>query len=345
MIPVSSTILDSNRTETLVPTPTNWKKQLACGFKSARELLNHLDIDDTSLPYLINDQPNFPVKVPRFFANLIDRTNPQDPILRQIISQIAENQSSPQESNDPLNESDYMASPGLIHKYKNRALLITHQACAIHCRYCFRQEFPYQEQRLTTQNLKLAVSYLDNNSYINEIILSGGDPLNLGDSKFNELINSLSQISTIKTIRIHSRTPVVLPDRVTNELITALESTTKKIVLVLHINHSQEISRQLSDKVELLKRVGVLVLNQTVLLKDINNDPTILLNLCNDLFHVGILPYYLHTLDKVNGVSHFDIPLSEARHLWTELQKNISGYLLPRLVTDTPGEPSKSWRN
>lgn len=345
MIPVSISILDSKATLTDDSTQNNWQQELSQGLRSAAELLSFLGIDERQLPYQVDHTNPFKTRIPRRFAELINADNAYDPILLQTLPRAEEQQVTQHFSQDPLKEQSFTVHPGLIHKYHNRVLLIAHQACAIHCRYCFRRHFPYSEQRLTEAALKQAISYIQSKPEINEVILSGGDPLNLNDDKLIAIISSLEQLPQLKTLRIHTRTPVTLPSRLTELLSKRLKQCSKNVVIVFHINHANELSADFCQAVKKLDSYNIQLLNQTVLLKDINDNAKTLIKLSEDLFANGIMPYYLHQLDAVAGAAHFQVSTRQANRIWHELQKGVSGYLLPRLVQEIPDQPSKSWVN
>jgi EF-P beta-lysylation protein EpmB len=345
MIPVSSSTLDSKRLIATTYEEDNWQKEVASSFKTVNSLLSYLNIDPSSLPYEINVDAPFSTRITPFFANLIQSNQPFDPILLQVLPRLEETIIKQDYSNDPLNEESYSVLPGLIHKYSNRVLLVAHQSCAIHCRYCFRQHFPYSEQRLNKEALDKNIEYIKKDSNITEVILSGGDPLNLSDEKLKLLLSKLDDIPQLTTIRIHTRTPVVSPSRLTSALNSYISTLSKQVVFVFHINHSQEISVEFEEKLQALKMTGSTIFNQSVLLKDINNSADTLITLSEKLFEIGILPYYLHQLDPVNGTHHFKVSDKEAREIWHEMQTKLSGYLLPRLVQEIPNKPSKTWIN
>lgn len=272
----------------------------------------------------------FPIKIPLEFAKLIDVDNPNDPLLKQVIST-----NSPSSNQafvaEPLQDTNYSPVDGLIHKYPNRVLLITTRVCAIHCQYCFRQNFDYQ-QHDALSNWPQTQAYINQHKNINEVILSGGDPLSLSDEKLAGLIQSIEQIPHIKNLRIHSRNCVVSPSRITQKLSNMLKKTHLNVVLVLHVNHPNELSQDFSDAI--LRLSDVTLLNQSVLLKGVNDDPDVLSKLSLKLFDLGILPYYLHLLDKVSGAEHFLVTDKVAIKLHQQLKKNLSGYLVPKLVRD-----------
>lgn len=345
MIPVSSSTLDTNSEIKTISIDGNWQKQLANAFKTPKDLLKHLNLSEESLPYKLGDAASFRTKVTQHFANLMRTSDPFDPLLLQVLPLEQESDEVEGYVENPLQEDQFSSLPGLIHKYKNRVLIIAHQACAVHCRYCFRRHFPYSEARLSDLAIDDICQYIGQHPDINEVILSGGDPLSLSDAALISLLNRFDQIDQISTIRIHSRTPVVLPERITEQLLTKFAEISCNIVMVLHINHPREISETLKEKLKLLTEINVTLLNQTVLLRNINDDATTLISLSNALFRAGILPYYLHLLDPVQGAHHFEVEQQAAQELWLQMQSNLSGYLLPKLVRETPNELSKTWKN
>jgi len=281
---------------------------------------------------------HFPIKIPLEFANLIDKNNPNDPLLKQVINAQAGLENS-EFSLSPLADESNAPVAGLIHKYPNRVLLITSRVCAIHCQYCFRQNFDYAEHDAVSNWLAIE-DYIRSHQSINEVILSGGDPLSLSDEKLEKLIKNIENIQHIKLLRIHSRSVVVTPSRITNKLVKLLNKTSLKVVLVTHINHENEISEAFVKNIE--KFVNVTLLNQSVLLAGVNDDQITLKQLSLKLFDAGILPYYLHMLDKVKGAEHFLVSDERAVKLHDDLKKNLSGYLVPKLVRDE-NLSSKTW--
>lgn len=284
------------------------------------------------------EDQHFPIKIPLEFANLIDKNNPNDPLLKQVINtQLG--LSNTEFSLSPLADESNAPVAGLIHKYPNRVLLITSRVCAIHCQYCFRQNFDYAEHDATSNWLAIE-DYIRSHQSINEVILSGGDPLSLSDEKLEKLIKNIENIQHIKLLRIHSRSVVVTPSRITNKLVKLLNKTALKVVLVTHINHANEISEAFVKNIE--NFVNVTLLNQSVLLAGVNDDQDTLEQLSLKLFDAGILPYYLHMLDKVKGAEHFLVGDERAKKLHKDLKKNLSGYLVPKLVRDE-NLASKTW--
>lgn len=281
----------------------------------------------------------FPVLAPWPLVRLIRKENPNDPILRQLLATDLEREEVDGFLADPLAEANATPAPGLIHKYHGRALLITTGACALHCRYCFRREFPYSAH--AAGQLHAALEYLRQKKDIHEIILSGGDPLSLSDDRFASLIETLDNIPQLRTIRIHSRFPIAIPQRVNTALLRTLRSSKKTVMTVIHANHPQEIGPDQQTALRALTQCGPL-LNQAVLLRGVNDRLEALEDLSHILFQQGVLPYYLHQLDKVRGAAHFSVSDSQAIQLHDQLRDRVPGYLLPKLVREQPGAQAKS---
>ncbi len=320
--------------------PLSWQQQLNNGFQNPQDLCHYLSLD----PDLLNLEytPDFPFKVPLAYVKKIRPGNPMDPLLLQILPLQQENQSVPGFLADPVGDLQAMPTPGLLHKYNRRALIITTGGCAIHCRYCFRRNFPYAEGQIRQQNLQQALLFLEQNPQINEVILSGGDPLLLSDDKLGHLCGQIKQLKHIKTLRIHSRIPLVLPDRITESLADLISSTTQHSVVVLHSNHRNELDKAVQKVCRLMQSYGITLLNQSVLLKNINDNATDLIDLSETLFECGVLPYYLHLLDQANGTAHFQVSENHALELMAKIRLQLPGYLVPRLVKEQPGAGSKT---
>ncbi|WP_395479641.1 EF-P beta-lysylation protein EpmB [Candidatus Curculioniphilus buchneri] len=284
----------------------------------------------------------FAFRVPRAFVARMRPGDPDDPLLRQVITTNEEFLQVPNFTIDPLNEQHNVAVLGLLHKYKNRVLLIVKGSCAIHCRYCFRRHFPYQNNQGSKSNWLRAIDYIQQHTELNEVILSGGDPLMAKDHELDELISFLETIPHLTTLRIHTRLPVVIPARITEYLCQRLERCHLKVVLVTHINHAREIDTALSNSMTHLRNAKVTLLNQTVLLRGINDNAQTLANLSETLFSVGILPYYLHLLDRVQGAAHFMVEDKKALIIMQQLWEKVSGYLVPLLTRETSGNSSKT---
>ena len=309
---------------------THWNQQ-------ARKALKGAKISNDFFNIQAFEDSKFPIKIPLEYAQLIDKNNPNDPLLKQVMPQASMDRIG--FSQAPLNDEENSPIAGLIHKYSNRVLLITSQVCAIHCQYCFRQNFNYTEHDAMS-NWSEIEQYLQADKKVNEVILSGGDPLSLSDDKLKKLINNIENIKHINTIRIHTRSAVVMPSRITSELANLLKLTRLKVVMVFHVNHSQELSAGFVQQINKLKNLTLL--NQAVLLKGVNDHADTLKNLSLDLFKVGILPYYLHMLDHVSGAERYFVEDEVALKLHQQLKSELSGYLVPKLVRDE-GKSSKSW--
>jgi EF-P beta-lysylation protein EpmB len=315
----------------------DWKRELAAAITSSEELLHLLQLD----PQLPTAAPaNFRLRVPRAYAAKMRPGDARDPLLLQVLPRTAEFAGTG--LLDPVADLEAMPTPGLLHKYHGRVLLITTGACAVHCRYCFRRNFPYSEASISTSHLQAALDYIGAHSEIREVILSGGDPLVLDDDKLAALENQLSEIEHVKWLRIHTRLPVVLPARITPALLDWMQSSRLKITLVMHANHANEIGEHETIALAALRRAGVTLLNQSVLLHQVNDNTETLIELSQRLHDSGVLPYYLHLLDKTRGAMHFDVPSATAVQIIDQMRARLPGYLVPRLVREQPGENSKT---
>jgi EF-P beta-lysylation protein EpmB len=281
--------------------------------------------------------------VPASFLARIKPGDPDDPLLRQVLPVAAELDEQPGYVADPLEEGAARRAPGLLQKYAGRALLITTQACAIHCRYCFRREFPYAEQVAEDGGRwSGALAEIAGDASIEEVILSGGDPLTLGDARLKQITDALAAMPHVRRIRVHTRQPVVVPARVDAGLCQWLASIRLPVVFVLHVNHANEIDAEVRAACARLRSAGVTLLNQSVLLAGVNDDVGTLERLSVELMDAGVLPYYLHLPDRVRGTAHFDVTELRAKELVAGLASRLSGYLVPRLVREVPGAPSKT---
>lgn len=312
-----------------------WKSALRNIITDPKILCQRLNLPDDLI-----SQNSFPLRVTESFLARMKKGNPQDPLLLQVLTSLQENLND-QGQIDPLEENNYLKQPGLIQKYQGRALVTVTQACAIHCRYCFRRHFPYAENALGKQGWERITNYLQNDTSITEIILSGGDPLMLNDEALQEIFVALEKIPHLKRIRIHTRIPSVLPERITAKLIDVFKATNLALVVVVHINHPNEINDEVKQACQKLKPHATL-LNQSVLLKNINDNAETLTQLSEKLFEAGVLPYYLHTFDPVRGAMHFDISVEDAKILHKKIARVLPGYLVPKLVKEIPREPFKT---
>jgi EF-P beta-lysylation protein EpmB len=319
-----------------------WKKELAQAFTQPRDLLDFLALHPDQIHPPPLERSAFPLRVPRAFAQQMRRGDPKDPLLRQVLAVQAETLELPGFKTDPVDDASARIAPGLLQKYQGRALLIATGACAAHCRYCFRRHYPYREQGAQGDRLQQALAVLEPDATLNEVILSGGDPLMLDDPALAELITALERLTQLKRLRIHSRLPTLLPSRITHALCARLRSSRFQPVLVVHINHPAEIGLAAAQALQRLAASGTRLLNQSVLLRGVNDDRNVLSALSERLFAAQVLPYYLHLLDPVSGAAHFDVPEAEGRALIRQLRDQLPGYLVPRLVREQPGAPAKT---
>jgi EF-P beta-lysylation protein EpmB len=335
---VIESLTDINQTQAL----DSWNQVLSGATRDVKTLLNQLDIPITDLNKRQQACLDFPLLVPQPFINKMEKGNASDPLLLQVLPQVSELESAEGYINDPLAEKHSNLQKGLIHKYHSRVLVLLSTGCAVNCRYCFRRHFPYQENRIGKNDWQEILSYVAKDSSIEELILSGGDPLMLNDQQLEKFIKQAEEIPHLQRLRIHTRLPVVIPQRITNKLVNVLHSSRFDCIMVLHINHSKEIDNQLFNALSKLKVVGITLLNQAVLLRDINDTVDDQIDLSKSLFKAGVLPYYLHLLDKVSGAQHFDIEQDDALILHAQLLRSLSGYLVPKLVREEPGKGSKT---
>ncbi len=320
----------------------SWQRELARAITEPAELLRCLGLDPGQAPALAAAAGAFRLRVPRGFLGRMRREDPNDPLLLQVLPGARELLEQPGFLSDPLAEHAAARAPGLLQKYHGRALLITTGACAIHCRYCFRREFPYESANGVGSRWQQALETLRADSSIEEIILSGGDPLALSDERLGALTDALRRMPQLRRLRIHTRTPIVLPERVDAGLANWLNGLPWPTVIVLHCNHANEIDEQVRAAAARLRAAGATLLNQSVLLAGINDSLSALEQLSEALWSARILPYYLHLLDRVRGTAHFDVPELRARELMAALAARLPGYLLPKLVRETPGAPAKT---
>ena len=321
--------------------PARWQELWRDAITDPRELLQQLDLEDRLAEWLAGGDAGFALRVPRGFVARMRRGDPSDPLLLQVLPQAAELNEVSGFTRDAVGDLDARSGRGLLRKYRGRALLIATGSCAVHCRYCFRRHFPYAEETAAADRWQGAVAELRADTSIDEVILSGGDPLSLSTAKLAELTTALGTIPHIKRLRIHTRLPIVLPERVDAELLAWLEALPFQRVVVVHANHPNEIDASVAAACKALLDIGVTLLNQSVLLRAINDDVDTLQALSERLFECGVLPYYLHQLDRVQGAAHFEVSDARALDLVRELAARLPGYLVPRLVREVAGAASK----
>lgn len=327
-----------------IPDPEHrsaWQLELARAVRSTDELLRLLDIDPAAgrVRPLVGD---FPLRVPRGFVARMARGDINDPLLRQVLPVDDETRQVEGFVTDPLQEHAAMPVPGLLHKYRGRALLTVTGACAVHCRYCFRRHFPYSDASPCGTRLAETIDYLAAHPDIHEVILSGGDPLSLTDQRLAALTERLSVLPQLRILRLHTRAPIVLPERIDDGLLDWIGGLHQRVVIVVHCNHPNEIDDSVSAGMQRLAQAGVTLLNQSVLLRGVNDDAATLIRLSETLFAAGILPYYLHRLDRVQGAAHFEVDTERACALHREIHAALPGYLVPRLVAEIPGAAGKT---
>ena len=318
-----------------------WQNALRDAITDPITLLDALQLSPESLS--VDLEPSFRVRVPWSFVQRM-HASPIDPLLRQVLSLDAERDVVPGFSVDPLEEHRGVLR-GVLHKYRSRVLVVFRGGCAINCRYCFRRDYPYPQTN--SQQIEVrwgeALDYIRADQSLNEVILSGGDPLSLDDKKLAQLIHALEAIDHIKTLRLHTKYPSIMPSRITPELIQTLSSSRFDIVMVLHINHAAELSNELSTAVSNMRTAGIHCLNQSVLLQGVNDDIDCLEKLSRQLFAAGILPYYLHLLDRAKGTAHFEVSQERADELIQAMKKRLPGYLVPKLAREIAGADSKQY--
>ena len=319
-----------------------WQQALKEAFTELDELLDYLELDKNHLESSRQSIQQFGLRVPQGFASLMQKGDPQDPLLLQVLPAAIELQSQAGFERNPVGDLEAEATPGLLHKYSGRALVIATGACAVHCRYCFRRHYPYDVGVASPRQWSTVLDYLQADRSISEVILSGGDPLMLSDVKLADWFTHLSAIPHLKRLRIHTRLPVVLPERVTPQLLGLLASARLPTVVVVHINHPRELSPAVAEALTQLRETKTTLLNQSVLLKGINDSVEVLTTLSEGLFEAGVLPYYLHMLDRVEGAAHFEVNEETARMIYRGLLARLPGYLVPKLVREIAGEGSKT---
>ncbi|RLA40141.1 MAG: EF-P beta-lysylation protein EpmB [Gammaproteobacteria bacterium] len=319
----------------------SWQEELATAIRDPAVLLKRLEINPTQLDSSVAAQQAWSIRVPLPYVQRMRKGDINDPLLKQVLPLSAEMLSAPGFSNDPLGEEDANPIAGVVHKYHGRALLIISPACAIHCRYCFRRHFPYEDNTLGKSEWQAALDYLANDESISEVIYSGGDPLAANDNFLLWITQQIAAIPHIKRLRIHTRLPLVIPSRIDQSCLHWLTTTRLKVVMVWHINHPNEIDQAVAQAAQALKRNGIELLNQSVLLKQVNDSVETLGALSEQLFEAGILPYYIHRLDKVAGAAHFDVSNDKVQQLQQALLDLLPGYLVPRFVCEQAGAGSK----
>ena len=327
-----------------------WKQELAEAIRDPVELcaVLKLDLDPLKLHPAVdhhadNASQNFPLLVPRGFASRMKQGDPNDPLLLQVLPRPEELHDAPGFVSDPVGEQPARRGTGLIQKYHGRCLLLVTGGCAVHCRYCFRREFPYAESGASPASFTDAVTEIRSDQSISEVILSGGDPLLVDDQLLETLVHDIASVPHVRRLRIHTRIPVVLPSRITKQLLHILHTTRLTVCVVIHSNHAAELDCVVAEAMRRMGQVVPLLFNQAVLLRGVNDTAESLIQLSERLLDLGITPYYLHLLDPVRGASAFDVPEHVGVQLIEELRNRLPGYAVPRLARENPGTPSKTW--
>ncbi len=323
------------------PTGQRWQQLWRESVRDPRELLQLLQLDAAALGVSDEAAAQFPLRVPRGFIARMRPGDASDPLLRQVLPIGEEMRPMPGFSLDAVGDAAAKAGDGVIRKYRGRALLVATGSCAVNCRYCFRRHFPYGDETAAAGGWREAVELIRADAGIDEVILSGGDPWSLATAKLAELTAALATVPHLKRLRIHTRLPVVLPERVDEALLEWLADLPWPVTVVLHANHANEFDAAVDAALARLRRAGVTLLNQAVLLRGVNDDVDTLAALSERGYRAGVLPYYLHQLDRVQGAAHFEVSDERARELHRALATRLSGYLVPRLVREVAGDPGK----
>jgi EF-P beta-lysylation protein EpmB len=316
-----------------------WRRELREAVRNGHELCRRL-----GLPVRLADgaaASDFPVFVPPSYLARIRPGDPDDPLLRQVLPVAAEGEAVPGFVRDPVDDAAAQLHPGVLQKYRGRALLVATGACAVHCRYCFRRHFAYDDAPRSAAEWEEALRAIADDDSIEEVILSGGDPLVLGDGRLERMAAAIAAMPHVLRLRIHTRLPIMIPARVTDQLLGWLCETRLAPIVVLHANHAQELDDEVAQAVDRLRYGGVMLLNQAVLLRRVNDSIQAQANLSRRLLEIGVVPYYLHQLDRVAGAAHFEVPVAEGLQIVAALREQLPGYAVPRYVQEIPGDPAK----
>jgi L-lysine 2,3-aminomutase len=320
----------------------DWRQLWREAIRDPRELLALLGLDALAAQVSDRAAAQFALRVPRGFVTRMRHGDPDDPLLRQVLPRLDEDLVVPGFDFDAVGDGAARAATGVIHKYSGRALLVATGSCAIHCRYCFRRHFDYAADTAASARWAEAIAWLRSDPGISELLLSGGDPLSLSTAKLAELTDAIRDLPGLRRLRLHTRLPVVLPERVDAGLLEWIAGLPWPVTVVIHANHPNEVDAAVLDALQRLRGAGAVLLNQAVLLRGVNDDADVLAALSERLFDAGVLPYYLHQLDRVAGTAHFEVDDARARALHSALQSRLPGYLVPRLVREIPGASGKT---
>lgn len=324
----------------LAASSENWQAVLASAVTDVGELCRLLDLPP-QLAAASSREGGFPLRVPRPFLSRIQPGDPSDPLLLQVLPQMAEQARLPRFTCDPLGEARLAGPPGGLQKYQGRLLMVTVGQCGVHCRFCFRRHFPYAKGPPRQRRWANILKKVQADPAIHEVILSGGDPLTLPDGELGWLVQQIAAIGHVHRLRVHTRMPIVIPQRVTPGLVAVLRSTRLVSVVVVHVNHPAEIDAEVARALAAFVDHGIPVLNQSVLLRGVNDSAEVLCTLLERLVDLRVIPYYLHQLDPVAGAAHFEVPEEQGRALVAEVRRRLPGYAVPRYVREVPGGPAK----
>ena len=319
-------------------TSNQWRQIQRQNFTNWEKLADYLELDSIQRSEIVKN-PHFVLNLPIRLARKIEKGNLDDPILRQFLPSVAETIETSGFVSDPVGDHACRRASKLLHKYNGRVLLVTTSACAMHCRYCFRQNFDYEVEDKTFRE---ELEVISQDETIKEVILSGGDPLSLSNRQLGTLLDNISSIPHINRLRFHSRFPIGIPERIDDEFLELIERSPHQVWFVIHCNHPRELDSDIIERLNALRKLGVNILNQAVLLRGVNDDVETLAELCENLTDHGVLPYYLHQLDRVQGASHFEVTKEEGLELINQLICRLPGYAVPKYVQEIAGEPSKT---
>lgn len=321
--------------------PADWSRQLAEAIREPAALLAALGLPQELLGPAERSAADFPLLVPRSYLDRIRPGDPHDPLLRQVLPLADELRPVPGFLPDAVGDSAARVAPGLLHKYAGRVLFVATGACAVHCRYCFRRHYPYGDEPKRLDDWQPAFDHVRRDPSVHEVILSGGDPWMLTDRRLGELLERIAAVPHVRRVRFHTRLPIVLPARVTDGLLALLARSRPVPIVVVHANHPQEVTGDCAAALRWLVQAGITTLNQSVLLRGVNDDADVLTGLCERLVDLGVLPYYLHQLDRTAGTAHFEVAPSTGHALIAALRSRLPGYAVPQYVQEVPGEASK----
>jgi EF-P beta-lysylation protein EpmB len=319
-----------------------WQCAIKNAIRDSSQLCQSLDLDPSEIELSGQGEQQFPVFVPLEFLSRMKVGDPLDPLLLQVLPRAPESLELHEFVDDPVGDAFAEKVPGLLHKYHGRVLLILSGACAIHCRYCFRRHYPYSAAPKNIERWQPALNYIQNDESLHEVILSGGDPLTVPDAQLARISNLLDEVPQLQRLRIHTRLPVVIPQRVDDRLCEWLSSSRLNVWIVLHINHANEIDQEVIRAIQRLKQTGATLLNQSVLMRNVNDNVDQMQELCERLINNGVVPYYLHQLDRVRGATHFEVAPEVGVSIVKELAKRLPGFAVPKYVQELPGEPHKT---